>query len=1005
MADRAGPKVYSIAAHRGFADALVAGLLPRYSHPDLGLSQLTLLLPSSRAARTVSEAFIRLAGEQGMQGLLMPRMAMIGDLDLDETLGALIDPLGTSDIPPAADPTRRWLELAEMLRGELTDAKRTVPGGAGILRLARETAATMDRLLVEDVTPDDLMGDAILDVLGELSSHWQDSIRIFARVQARWRARLEERGEVDAATRRNMLFERAARRWRETPPQLPIVAAGVTSAAPALARMLRVIADLPDGAVILPDLDLAMDEEAWGELGLAGQSNEPGGPVFARGDALTHPQYHLKLLLNRMGVNREEVDQWHRKGIGAAPPERTHVISSLFLPPEASKAWVDLEARKRRLSGVRLLTAPTSEEEAQSIALLVREALEAPERRVAVVTPDRALARRVMRHLERWNIVADDTAGRPLCLTASGRFLLQLAECVSEGLSPVPVIAALAHPLVKRGEERRAWLENLRAFERKLRGPRPSSGLEPLRQIAAKAGVEVWWDEQVEPQLASLIAADDEISLADALDALASVGEALAGEGLWAQEDGRTLSRLIEDLRAQARETGTVIEPAELHAALRDTMEQVAVRPPYGGHPRVSIYGLLESRMTRAELVICGGLNEGTWPGVPGSDALLAPPILRALGVPGADFRIGLSAHDLAGALGAPEVVLTRAERDMDGPTIPSRFLLRIEALLGENAGSHREMETARLAQELDRNSQASEAYSRPRPQPSAEQRRVPIKVTALDRLLGDPYQFYAQEILGLGALDPLDAEATPALQGTLAHKVLERWHRARDNNPAALVTPIADGILAESSLHAATKALWKPRLYKALDWVAAEITELEAQGRTVIGVERKGEMLADGVRIYGRADRIDRMADGTLAIVDYKTGSPPSAAQAEAGYALQLGLLGLIARDGDFEGLKGAASTFEYWSLAKKDGEFGYVDVPMKVGRKTNGLLPEEFLPRHEDFLGKAISRYILGTAPFTAKENPDYPGYTDYDQLMRLEEWQIRVIDMANDDAGDGA
>lgn len=1004
MAEARHPRIYSIAAHRGFADALVAGLFARHFDRDLGLSRLTLLLPSSRAARTVSEAFIRLAGEEGLRGLLMPRMAMVGDLDLDETLGSLIDPLGASDIPPSVDPMRRWLELAELLKIEIEELGRPLPGSAGLMRLARETAATMDRLLVEEITPDELTGAKVLDLLGNLSGHWQDSIRLFARVQARWRSRLEERGEVDAATRRNMLFERAARRWRETPPDTPIIAAGVTSASPALARMLRSVSLLLDGAVILPDLDLSMDAAAWDELGLAGQAKEPDGPVFARCDALTHPQYHLKLLLNRMNANREEVQQWHRKGIGAAPPERTHAISTLFLPPEASKSWVDLEARKRRLSGVRLMTMPTSEEEAQAIALLVREALETPEKRVAVVTPDRALARRVMRHLERWNIAADDTAGRPLNLTAAGRFILQLAEAVTEDFAPVQIVAALAHPLVRRGEERGEWLANLRLFERRLRGPKPLPGLDVLSQAAANAGVAEWWDEEVQPILSQLAAIDEEVPLAEVLDCFATAAEALAGEGLWAQEDGRALSRFIEELRANALATQATVETGEIHAVLSDAMEQVAVRPPYGGHPRVAIYGLLESRMTRADLVICGGLNEGTWPGATVTDSLLAPPILRALGVPGADFRIGLSAHDLAGALGAPEVVLSRAERDMDGPTIPSRFVLRIEALLSENVDRHRDKDITAMAAQLDREAPAAEPYPRPRPDPKSELRDVPIKVTALDRLLGDPYQFYAQEILALRPLDPLEADATPALQGTLAHKVLEVWHKAREKDPKTPILPIAAELLRESNLHPVVRGLWQPRLFAALQWIADEIARLEAEGRTVIGVERKGSMTYKGVRVYGRADRIDRMEDGTLAIVDYKTGKPPSAARVEAGYALQLGLLGLIAGEGDFEGLSGEASTFEYWSLAKNDGDFGFVDEPLKTSGKRSGLTADEFLPRHAHFLGDAISRFIKGTDPFTAKENPDYPGYTDFDQLMRLEEWQIRVVDLENVEFAEG-
>ncbi|MEM8724171.1 MAG: double-strand break repair protein AddB, partial [Pseudomonadota bacterium] len=389
MAESAAPNVYSIAAHRGFADALVAGLVPRYSDGALGLARLTLMVPSSRAARTISEAFIRHSGDDG---LLMPRMVTVGDLDLNEALGALLDPLGASDIPPAVEPIRRWLELANILQVELTGEEKPPLPGAARLRMARDLARTMDRLLVEEKSPADLLDETILDLEPSLAGHWQDSIRLFSRVLVRWNFWLEERGEVDAATRRNMLFDRAARKWRSEPPSSPIVAAGVTSAAPALARMLRAIANLPNGAVILPDLDLAMDDSAWDELGRAGVAPEPGETGFAAHDAQTHPQYHLKLLLNRMGVARQEVRAWHRKGMTAAEPVRSYAISSLFLPPEASKNWIGLEPEKRRLSGVRLLSSATSEEEAQAIALLVREALEVREKRVAVVTADRSLA-------------------------------------------------------------------------------------------------------------------------------------------------------------------------------------------------------------------------------------------------------------------------------------------------------------------------------------------------------------------------------------------------------------------------------------------------------------------------------------------------------------------------------------------------------------------------------------------------------------------------------------
>lgn len=988
-------RLYSIAAHRGFADALVAGLIPRYAEPEFGLARLTLLLPSRRAARTVTEAFVRLSGT----GLLLPRMAVVGDLDLDETLGPLLDPLGSVEVAPAADPVRRWLRLAELLREEMGtgDTGREAPRGAALLRQAFELGRTMDRLLVEGIGPEELLEERVLAAVGDQAAHWQASIRTFARVQARWLAELAARDEIDPPARRNRLFEAAAERWRLRPPEHPIVAAGVTSASPALARLLRVVAGLPRGAVILPDLDLSLDDEVWQALGVAGAPDGPDGVPIGRDDAVTHPQYHLKLLLNRMGVRREEVEPWHRSGMTAAPPARSRAISNLFLPPAASARWVRLRAEDRRLAGVRLMETAHPEEEAQAIAILVREALEVPERRVALITPDRALAARVVAHLGRWNIVADDSAGQPLPMTTAGRLLLLLAELVRTAAAPVPLVALLVHPLVGAGAQgwdgdRAAWLGHARRLDRALRGPRPEPGLGHVRWLVEAAGdpaFAAWWSA-VEAQLVPLLEAA-ELPLATALDRLVTAAEGLSGGAAWGGADGRCLTEFVEQTRGAAREVGTMIAAADLAAALRDAMERVAVRPVWGGHPRVAVYGVIEARMSRADLVICGGLTEGTWPGLAAPDALLAPAVLRALGVPGADFRVGLAAHDLAAALGAPEVVLSHARRDASGPAIPSRFVLRVRAMLGERLlAEHREAEAVARARRLD-DAPPVPAAPRPAPRPSAAQRDVPIAVTALDRLRGDPYQFYAAEILRLRAWDGLDADPSAAWKGTAVHAILQRWHQEGGS-----LQPIAEAELAKMSAHPLVRGLWWPRLVAGLEWVEQQIADQRAAGRAVIGSEVSGHMTWRGVKVKGRADRIDRLADGTLAVVDYKTGGPPTARRVEQGFALQLGLIGLMAREGAFAGIAGEPTRFEYWSLRKSGKSstgFGDCSEPVREGRRTSGLPREEFLSTTAHYLTDAIERWITGSEPFTARLNPDLPTYADYDQLMRLDEWQARA------------
>ncbi|MET0271295.1 MAG: double-strand break repair protein AddB, partial [Sphingomonas sp.] len=830
-----------------------------------------------------------------------------------------------------------------------------------------------------------------------LSTHWQASLAVLEAILVRWPGELRARGMIDLAERRNRLLDRAAARWRDTPPPGFVVAAGIAVSAPSATRLLRTIAGMKQGSVVFAGLDLAMTDAEWDALGPHAAAE---GARAARAIE-THPQYLLKRMLDGIGAGRGEVRRWTGRSGSESPTARSRATGHAMLPAAFTAIWGDLPRDERRLAGVRAAEFAGPAEEAQAIAIAMREALETPARTVALVTPDRALARRVVSHLRRWGIAADDSAGRPLSITPPGALLIGLTEAAAEGFAPVALLGVLKHPLVAEGAGRLDWLAGARALDLALRGPRPPGGLAGLsaflasgdkRERRLREGPALWWPD-VAKMLAPLETAFAEAaSLPALLAALRETAGVLADDAIWSGPAGRAAAQLLSDLERAAIDGPGGVRGEDVPAILRHMADQVAIRPPVGGHPRVFVWGLIEARLQQADLMILGGLSEGVWPAAPAPDPWLAPRIRADLGLPGLEQRIGVAAHDFTHALGAPEVLVTRARRGASGPAIASRFWLRLEAMTGGLAPAP---ELAEWARALDHPAGPVAPASRPAPAPPQIDRPTAIPVTQLDRLKADPFAFYAGTMLRLSALDAVDADPSPAWRGSAVHAVFEAWMKEDGCNPARLEDR-ARGMLADIVAHPVLKALWTPRLMEAIDFTADAVRDHLAEGRRPLVAEIFGDTVVDGVRLYGKVDRIDRLADGTLAIVDYKTGSPPSHAKVAAGYAMQLGLLGLIAqddgfRDGAGEPYAGTPAEFEYWSMASKQRKLGFVAKPLEE-RGKRVMEPDAFLAVAKRTLQDAIARWLAGAAPFTAKLHPEHAPYGEYDQLMRLDEWYGR-------------
>lgn len=988
------PSIYTIPVNRSFADTLVAGVMATQGVDRLGLAAGMILLPNHRAITAVRDAFIRHSGG----ALLLPRLVALGDEDLDESIGAALDRIENDEqpLPPAIAPMRRRFLLAQLIIAERGDT----PVGEAI-RLADSLARVIDLLIIEEVALDRLT----LLQEDSLASHWQEAFALLQRLCKRWPEALAIEGAMDRAARRNALYDRIASRWTTHGLPAPFVfAAGITSTAPAIARLLRAIAFAPGGAVLLPHLDTGMPDAWWHALGDDPASETEGGEPPLDG----HPHFHLKLLLDRMSVARGEVLDWPATSASDGPVSRAALVRQLFAPAQHTAAWQHVKRSERDPSGISLVECATPAEEALAIALAMRQALETPGKTAALVTPDRAIATRVAGHLARWGVVADDSAGQPLTSTPAGELLLSLAGAAASGFAPVELIALLSHPFVAT-DDRMPWLDHVRALDLLLRGPRPAAGLARIDALllarsrkadgaadAGTAALRSWWSGTVMPLLLPIegrFTADAAVDLATILATLRQAMAQLSADIVWTGAAGRALAGLFEDIEADAAELSTPVDPREVVPLLAQMMRDVAVRPPQGGHPRLYIWGLIEGRLQRADRMILAGLNEGQWPQLPSPDPWLAPMVRKRLGLPGMDRPSGLAAHDFASALGAGEVIVTRSQREGTSPTVASRLLLRLVALVGDRTLMAGEAEFAGLAAALDACAMP-QPLGRPAPAPPRERRPTRISVTEVDSMLADPFAFYARNALGLYRLDPLDAEPTPAWRGTMVHLVLERWLKLGKGSVGQL-----DGIVQElldgPGVSPVLRTLWAPRLRPALRWAVEEMVRMQREdGRAPIiaASEVRGEIAIDGIRLSGKPDRIDRLADGSLAVIDYKTGSSPAKRSVEALFALQLGLIGMMAQQGAFAGEHGLVSTFEYWRTNRKpkgDG-FGWVDTPFL--KKDATVAASNFAELAEQRLREGIGRWLNGDEPFRAKAEPDYAPYADYDQLMRFEEWYGR-------------
>ena len=1027
------------------AEALLSGqLVGPVARDPLALASVSIYLPTRRAARALSAILAERLGEAA----LLPRAVPLGEADEAELDLAAEALAGAAPASAPIPPLERRLILARLVRAWAESVDRSllplqaevpflVPSSpADAVGLAGDLEGLMDALTVEGLPWSEIAGA----VEAEYSRYFGLTLDFVKIAAENWPKLLAERNLADPVARARAMIlaegERLAKLSVDgTAPADPVIVAGSLGSVPATAKLIAAVAKLPRGAVVLPGLDLDLDAAGWDGI----ETGEGIRRTIAHG----HPQAILHRLLGPDGLalSREAIVP-----LGTPDPgrlARARLLSQALRPADTTDAWSALdpdirEATAREgFAGLALVEAADEREEALIAALALRETLETPGATAFLVTPDRGLAGRVAVELLRWGIVAEDSAGLALAAAPAGRlarlaaeFAADLAHAQADAI-PARLVALLSHPMVRLGLSRGDLVRGAAALEiGLLRGPAPAPTLAGLRAALAsrRAGEEA--DRRapraerrlkdIDWELAATILDRLEVAFApfpgpeghgDCDLVAVAAGHRLACEALLSgPEDApepeaegslACLDTLFDDLE--------MAEPGGMRGRFDDyptfftalTRERKVACSGPSPHPRLRILGLIEARLLQADRIVIGGLDEGVWPVRTVTDAFLNRPMRERIGLDPPERRIGQMAHDFSEALGCRDAVITRALKRDGAPTVPSRLIQRMQAFAGRDAWEAVRTAGARfagLAAALD-TAPPQPRLKRPAPKPDPALFPRSLSVTEIETLVRDPYAIFARHVLGLDPLEPLAALPGAGERGSVIHRIFSEFATAhpqtlpeRPDEPLYQIAVDAFGRINEA--YPSLYAEWWPRYTRMaqayLPWEAARRAGLtrvhaEVSGSWAIPLGR------EQFTLRARADRIELRPDGSACIVDFKTGTVPTAKAIFAGFSPQLTLEAAMLMHGAFRGLPRTAQTPELLYVHASGGRKAFVPVPVKPGRGEERTV-EGIVAEHTTRLRGLIARFMTGEAAYTSRPYPQYVTRAGpYDHLARVQEWSL--------------
>lgn len=965
------PRVFTISPSEPFAARLAGALAASLPQPiePLAWADALILLPTRRAAKDFAAALLAARpGNGGGVAAILPRLAALGDLE-DESLETIA--LYGAAAPKGREiaPLARRLALAACLQreGVVDDFRRG-------LMLAGDLASVID--LAHQYGPVDWA--ALTPFLAErdFAEHWRTAGAALSLLNDAWPATLATHGWVEPQAAHAARARALAQAWETQPPNFPLIIAGSTGSQPATRALMRAAAFAPQGAVILPGLDLDLDEKAWAAI----------GPE--------HPQAALRATLAALGIERSAVRPLPGGRDDALARARRRLLNEALRPAELTDDWLrrltDLGGAdfvRTALAGLEIVSLPREDAEAELSALLMAKA-RADGKSVVLATPDSGLTRRVIAKLARLGLRPMASAGLTLAETPIGEALIALARLGADPSDPVLLDRALGASAIAAavsGEDDGEGLAALRAIA--LAGVRKAPDWPGLIAYCRQAPHAPMTQKEAAADFAAALAdkvaflAPPHSAFAAHLRGLVGAMEAFLGPQAWSGPAGLAAADLLRPL-VDAPGIEALLDSEAFADFLAQAFAATSL-PITDGDPDCAILGPLEARLQARDLVILGGLNEGMWPKPARQDAFLNRAMRAHLGLPAPEERLGLAAHDFAQLASAPAIVVLRAERQGGEPAVKSRWLWRLEAL-ARGAGADL-APSPELAEIIDIAARAHAPPTRlriapPAPRPPAKARPRRLRVTDIETLIRDPFAIYARLILGLPVREgprPPDARD----YGMAAHRLAERLAQGDTSiDDAAIAAAFRDYGHDPGAAH--QHAL---RLSAAL---AAFATHYCGPGAQLFP-EMRGQWRPFGLdlTIDGRADLIRLLADGGLDIVDFKTGTSPTVKQIASGLSPQLPIEALMALEGAFAGLPAFHAIAELTIYRLRARDFGPEQISGLKAKSLHLILDET-----RQSLARLLAHYLAPHSAFFSKPRVMLASlFGDYDHLARRAEWAL--------------